>query len=138
MTGSIHPTPRSFAAAPRQPAAAASDQSAIERLSFELFGDLDGDVGSDVPGDRRTPADRQAPSAGEKPASPAPFSSPTFNSFAALAAYDSTLRRPERVMSEPRAPAHLGEQVRGHGVYAQTSRTESGEESPGLVLDYRS
>lgn len=138
MTGSIHPTLRSFAAAPRQPAAAASDQAAIERLSFELFGDLDGDVGSDVPDDRHTPADRQSPAAGEKPASPAPFSSPTFNSFAALAAYDSTSRRPERAMSEPKAPLHAGELVRGHDVYAQVLRTEAGEESPGLVLDYRS
>lgn len=136
MTGSIHPTLRSFVAAPRQPTVAASDSSAIERLSFELFGDLDGDVGSDVPHDRQMPTGQQSSPAAEKAASPAPFSSPTFNSFAALAAYDSSLRRPERSMSEPKAPADLGELVRGHGVYAQTVRADAGEESPGLILDY--
>jgi len=119
--------------------AGASAPPRIERLSFELFGNLDGDGEPDMPGERSVPpgsVEGQGPAA-ESHATP--VSSATFNSFAAAAAYDASLRRPEHVPPEGREPAEAADATRGHAVYARRAGIDGAEARryPGSLLDYR-
>lgn len=119
--------------------AGASAPPRIERLSFKLFGNLDGDDEPDMPGERSVPPRRADAPTVRAEARANPVSSWTFNSFAAAAAYDASLRRPERVPPDGREPAEPADVARGHAIYARRSGMDGAEARryPGSLLDYR-
>ncbi len=137
MTGYLQAALRSLPAASAR-TSGASTPPRIERLSLELFGNLDRDGEPDMAGEQSVPPRPAAGPRGRADSQGAAVAPSTFNSFAAASAYDESLR-PERVPPEARKPEEPSDVARGHAIYARTAGRGGGEmrRYPGSILDYR-